>query len=68
MSFLELTDPALVPGDGLLGLVMVMLRLIAYSALGAVVVGFAVTFFCCLIDGRKWKACEGRSLFWRLMH
>lgn len=68
MSFFELADPGFVSGDGLLGLVTAILRLIAYSALGAAAAGFAVTVCCCLFDGREWKACEGRSLFWRLMH
>jgi hypothetical protein len=68
VSFFDLADPGFVSGDGLLGLVTAILRLIAYSALGAVALGFAATVCWCLFDGGKWRACEGRSLFWRLMH
>lgn len=68
MSLLGLTDPGFVSEGRLLGLVMAILRLIAYSALGTVVVGLAATICCYLFDDRKWKAYEGRSLFWRLTH
>ena len=68
MSVLDLADPAFIPEDGLVGLVMVIIRLIAYAALAAVALGVVVTFCCCLFDGRKLKACQGRSVFWRLMH
>jgi hypothetical protein len=68
VSLLGLADPGIVPDNGLLGLVTAVLRFIAYSALGAVIVGFAATICCCLLEGKRWKACAGRSLFWRLMH
>jgi len=68
VSLLELADSGFIPDDGLLGLVTAILRLIAYSVLGALIVGFVATVCCCLFEGRKWKACEGRSFFWRLMH
>jgi hypothetical protein len=68
VSFLEMADPGFVTDNGLLGLATAILQFIAYSALGVVIVGFAATICCCLFEDRRWKACEGRSLFWRLMH
>jgi hypothetical protein len=68
VSLWEVADPHFIPGDGLLGLITTIIRVIAYSALGAAVVGLAAVGCCCLLDGRRGKACAGRSLFWRLMH
>jgi hypothetical protein len=68
VSLWEMGDPHFVPDDGLLGLITAIIRIIAYTALGAAVVGLAVSACCYLLDSRKWKACAGRSLFWRLMH
>ena len=68
MSLTGLIDPVPIPDDGLASIVSTVIKIVAYSTLGVFLIGIVSTCWCCLFDGKKWKSCEGRSVFWRLMH
>ncbi len=68
MSISGLADPGIFPGDGLMSLAMGIIRIVAYGALGAVLVGFVTTCCCCFFEGLKGRGCDDRSVFWKLMH
>jgi hypothetical protein len=66
MNFLMSTDPGIVPADILTGFVYLILRVLAFGALGVVLVGVVTTCWCCLFECRKWKRFRGHSEFWRI--
>lgn len=68
MDFLNAAEPGIAPADLLTGLVYVLLKILAYGAMGVVLVGVVTTCWCCLFECRKWKHYQGRSDIWRLTH
>jgi hypothetical protein len=55
MDFLGMADPGVIGADLLTGFVFTILRILAYGAMGVVVVGVVSTCWCCLFECRKLK-------------
>ncbi len=68
MSFLGVGASAPPASDALAGLFAVISRILAYGAVGIVVLGILVTGLCDLFENKKWRRCHGRTEFWGLMH
>ena len=68
MDFLVMADPGVLPTDALTGLVYGIIKILAYSAIGVVLVGIVTTCWCCFFECKKWRRCQGRTEVWRLMH
>lgn len=68
MDFLAVIAHGPVPGDLLTGLVYGILRILALSAAGIVIVGMITSGLCDLFECRKWRRHHGRSATWQLMH
>jgi hypothetical protein len=68
MDFLGIAFHGLVPGELLTGLVYGILKILALSAGGLVVMGTVTSCLCDLFECRKWRQCRGRTETWQLMH
>jgi|GEM_PF-1738920 len=66
MEILTAADPGVAPADLLTGLVYVILKILAYGAIGIALVGVVTTCWCCLFECRKWRRFRGHSEFWRI--
>lgn len=45
-----------------------VIKVLAFAALGLVVLGAVVSGLCDLFECRKWRRDQGRTEVWRLMH
>ena len=68
MDFLGIADPGVFPAELLTGLVYGIIKILAYGAIGVVLVCVALTCLCEFFECRKWRRCQGRTEAWRLMH
>ncbi len=68
MDFSAMVDPGVPAGDAVTVVVAVIFKILAFGAMGVVVVGIVVTCMCDLLECRKWRRCQGRTEFWGLMH
>lgn len=59
MDFLGMADPGVVPADAMTALVYGIIRILAYGAMGTVLVGILGTCWCCLLEHRKGRRCQG---------
>jgi hypothetical protein len=50
------------------GLALGIIKVLAFVALGLVVLGAVVYGLCDLFECRKWRRDQGRTEVWRLMH
>ena len=60
MDFLRAADPGVFPADGLTGFVFTILKILAYGAIGVVLVGIATTCWCCIFECRKLRRSKLR--------
>ncbi|MFO7733184.1 MAG: hypothetical protein R6X21_05990 [Candidatus Aminicenantes bacterium] len=58
MDILTAVEPGVAPADLLIGLVYVILKILAYGAIGIALVGVVTTCWCCLFECRR---CRGSS-------
>jgi hypothetical protein len=68
MDFLGMADPGILPTEALTGLAYGIIKILAYGAMGVVFAGIVVTCWCDLFECKKWRRCQGRSVFWPLIH
>jgi len=68
MDLLGVTDPGVFPTDALTGLAYGVIKLIAYGAIGFVLVGAVTTCWCCFFECKRWRRGQGKSEVWRLIH
>jgi hypothetical protein len=68
MDLLGVTDPGVLPTEPLAGIVYGIIKLVAYGALGIVLIGAVTTCWCCFFECRKWRRGQGKSDVWRLIH
>ena len=61
MDFLSATDPGEFPANTLTGVVFTILRILAYGAVGVVVVSAVTTCWCCIFECRRWKRPTPRT-------
>jgi hypothetical protein len=65
MNFLMSTDPGIVPADILTGFVYLILRVLAFGALGVMLVGVVTTCWCCFFECRKLRRSSARPVPWQ---
>jgi hypothetical protein len=68
MDLLGMAGSGVLTTDVLVGLVYSIIKLVAFGAVGVVVLGALVACLCDLFEGREWRRCRGRTEVWRLMH
>jgi hypothetical protein len=68
MDLLGMAGSGVLTTDVLVGLVYSIIKLVAFGAVGVVVLGALVACLCDLFEGREWGRCRGRTEVWRLMH
>ena len=65
MDIQTAADPGVAPADLLTGLVYVILKILAYGAIGIALVGVVTTCWCCLFECRKWRRSSARAIPWQ---
>ena len=68
MDLMGMAGSGVLTTDVLAGLVYGIVKIVAFGAVGVVVVGALVACLCDLFEGREWGRCRGRTEVWRLMH
>jgi len=68
MDLLGVTDPGILPTDALTGLFFGIIKIVAYGAIGFVLVGVVTTCWCCFFECKRWRHVQGKSEVWRLIH
>lgn len=65
MDILTAVEPGVAPADLLTGLVYVILKILAYGAIGIALVGVITTCWCCLFECRKLRRSSARTIPWQ---
>lgn len=68
MDLLRMADPSLVLADALTGLANAIIRILAFGAMGIVVVGFVMACLCDVVECHKLRRRHGRTEACQLMH
>jgi len=68
MDLMGMAGSGVLTTDVLAGVVYGIIKILAFGAVGVVVVGAIVSCLCDLYESQTWRRCRGRTEVWRLMH
>ncbi len=65
MDILTAAELEIAPADLLTGLVYVVIKFLAYGAVGIALIGVVTTCWCCLFDCRKLRCSSPTPIRWQ---